>query len=64
MREIGERAELVLEVVEQVRVERAQRLERHDHVAFAIARFVDHAHAALTEGPAYLEPRTTHPRPA
>ena len=49
MRDVGERAELVLEAAERGGVEVAQRLERDDLVPLAIERLVDDAHAAGAE---------------
>jgi hypothetical protein len=46
MRDVGEGAELLLEAVEAVGIEPAQRLERHRHLALAIERLVDDTEAA------------------
>ena len=55
MRQILERAKLVLEAEDAVGRERAQRLEGHARPALAIPGFIHHAHAAFTEAAAHVE---------
>ena len=54
--EIGAGAELGLQAVQRVGLDRAQGLERHHQIALAIVGLVDHAHAALADQAPHLEP--------
>ena len=53
--EVGAGAELGLQAVQRVGLDRAHGLERHHQLALAIVGLVDHAHAALADEPAQLE---------
>jgi hypothetical protein len=55
--EIGAGAELGLQPVQRVGVDRAQGLERHHQLALAIVGLVHQPHAALTDEAAQLEAR-------
>src|SRR3954469_7397745 len=56
MRHVGERAELVLQLVDARGVHTRERLERNLGAAPEIERLVDHAHAAFTNATRDLEP--------
>src|SRR5262249_46306116 len=57
VRELCERSELLLEMVERAPVVPRQRLQRDDGVAFPVERFIDGAEAARAQTPPDLEPR-------
>ncbi len=56
MGQVLQRAELVLEQVQELRVELAQGLERHPGVALAVDSLVDDTHATGAEPAVDLEP--------
>src|SRR5215471_8365259 len=53
--QVGQGAELLLEAVEAVFVERTQRLDRDRGMPFTVERLVDHTHAARPQPPTDFE---------
>src|SRR4051812_22072553 len=49
MRNICQRAELLLEAIDVRRFSQRQSLQRHDAILIAIMRFIDHAHATCPQ---------------
>src|SRR3954471_15989560 len=56
MRQVGQRAELALELVDLLDVRVGDRLERHLLAALDVVGLVDHAHATGADPPYHLVP--------